>query len=173
MNLDHSDESWGFSLALITPAIVSTIKQAEREAAPQLHALADFYISTKITGNPVGLSVADKEGLSRFGVIMAQQFTNGAFFLTAVRAAVLVGGVGGGILAQAAVTLNTMFHPGQTQRFNPSKILGRMVGHESNWLAALSTEHQVRLALIVGGAAAKLGYGTPNDGTVSNDVVVA
>jgi hypothetical protein len=76
---------------------------------------------------------------------------------------VLTFGLPGGVLAQVAITLNTMFNPRQRQRLNPARLLGSLTGLELNWTDCLSPAQQTQLAWSVGKTAARMGYGEKDD----------
>jgi hypothetical protein len=159
MHTSLSESGRGFSLALVTPAIFSTVKQWEREAAPEMHALANMYDARQGASQAALLTAVEADVLRRFGIVFLQQMGNGAFFLAAARTAVSLGGVTGGVLAQVGITMNTMFHPQQTQRFNPSRLLAQLIGPGGDWTQRLSATQKRDLACLLGRGAAKLGYG--------------
>ncbi|SNT09388.1 MULTISPECIES: hypothetical protein [unclassified Azospirillum] len=149
----------GFNAALVIPATASTLKQAQREAARELHVLADYHRAARTARCLPALSRPERQAVHRVAEIIAEQGINGTVWLLAVKTSASLGGMDGGMLAQVGVTLNTMVTPGQTQAFNPARCLFREVGMDPDWLSALPDAVVLRFADMVGRFAASCGYG--------------
>ncbi len=127
----------GFSAALMIPAAASTLKQAQREAADQLHLLADHYRAVCAGRAPADPGPAVREAIRRFGQVLVEQGINGTAFFLVVKLAVLAGGAYGGMLAQVCITGNTIITPHQTQKFNPAQTLFSAIGSGPDWVPLL------------------------------------
>lgn len=150
----------GFTLATVIPAVASTLKQAQREAAGALHCLARYHARVKaVGGTKLPPDAATRMAARRFGQVLVEQTINGSTFFLAVKLALMGFGAAGGVTAQVAITGNTIITPHQTQRFNPARILFDALGSEPDWVNCLSEEALAIFAYQSGAFAALCGYG--------------
>jgi hypothetical protein len=154
----HDALAQGFSAALMIPAAASTLKQAQREAAGELHVLADYYRRAQRGGASCVLDGKTRQAACRFGRIIVEQSINGTAFFLAVKLSVMTAGTFGGMLAQLGITGNTIITPHQTQKFNPAKSLFAFVGSEPDWVAGLPEPLLQRFAHASGRFADWCGY---------------
>ncbi len=153
----------GFSTATIIPAIASTFKQAQREAAADLHVLADYHRRSSgrpTRHGPLPLSTAEGRAAEHLGIVLVEQGVNGTAFFVAVLMGVLTAGPIGGMLAQLAITGNTAITPHQTQKFNPAQLLFDRIGRRPDWISAVPEQIVISFALASGRLAAACGYGS-------------
>lgn len=159
MSLMASSSAGGFSAALVVPALVSTLKQAQREAEAELHVLAAYYADRDRCGGKRELTTRELDALIRIGELLTEQGISGAAFFLAAQAGILFGGVGGGMAAQVLITANGMTNPKQAQAFSPGReILSRVGG--ARWVERLSSTDQKTMATHLGHFALRAGYGT-------------
>lgn len=153
----------GFTAATVIPAIASTLKQAQREAAEPLHTIASYAMRARASeqaGRPLPpLRPAEREAAHRVGQVMLEQAINGTTFFLAVKAA-LIFGVWGGALAQVAITANTVITPHQTQSFNPARRILGLIEACGDWVGLLGEDGLLRgFACRIGLLALACGYG--------------
>jgi hypothetical protein len=156
----------GFSSALVIPAVASTLRQAQREAADDLHTLARFYQSHRQRGGtsealPLRLDERTQVAARSFGKVLAEQVINGTTYFLGVKLAIMTAGAFGGLAAQLAITGNTMITPLQTQRLNPARRLFDAVGMDPDWAVHMSDATLVRFAYSAGMCADFCAYGEP------------
>lgn len=169
LQLQNEAARAGFSAATAIPALASTIKQVQREAAESLHVLASYAAcerraeQLRIAG--MSLGEVERNAARHVGRVLVEQAINGSVFLLAVKVA-LVLGVWGGAAAQVAITANTIVNPHQTQRFNPARGLLSAIDLQGDWVNLLSAAAQRRFAYQIGLLALSCGYGAeaPTDG---------
>jgi hypothetical protein len=157
----------GFGTAIIIPAIASTLKQAQREAAADLHILSDYYHRSSDRSDklgPASLTRTEKIAACRLGSVLVEQGINGTTFFLIVKLSVMTFGAFGGMLAQVGITGNTMITASQVQKFNPAQLLFEKIGRQPDWVAALPTELAARFAFGAGKIALMSGYGNSSHG---------
>jgi len=149
----------GFGSALVIPAAVSTLKQAQREAAAELHILADYHRSVIAVGKLLAPTSQERAAAQEVGRVVSRELLNGAAFFLAVKAVVALGGPAAGMLAQLGITLNSMLSPQQTQQLNPARALLDRIGRQPDWLRQLPEAQQRQFMDHVGRFAVGCGYG--------------
>jgi len=152
----------GFGVALVIPAIASTIKQAQREAAPDLHILADYYRRGRDRAPELGavpLSRSEAAAAERFGIVLVEQGINGTTFFLMVKVAAVTGGPLLGMIAQVGITANTVITPQQIQKFNPAQLLFDRIGKRPEWVSYMPIELVQHFAMASGRFANACGYG--------------
>lgn len=152
----------GFGAAIIIPAIASTLKQAQREAAADLHQLSDYY--QRASGyptdlGPMPLTSSEQMAACRLGSVLVEQGINGSTFFLIVKLSVVTFGACGGMLAQVGITGNTMVTASQVQKFNPAQLLFEKIGRQPDWVSLLPPELAARFAFGAGKLARFSGYG--------------
>jgi hypothetical protein len=155
----------GFTLATVIPAVASTLKQAQREAAEALHCLAQYHARVSASGGAkIPIDAATRHAANRFGEVLVEQAINGSTFFMAVKLALMGFGAAGGVAAQLAITGNTIVTPQQTQKFNPARMVFEALGSEPHWVKRLSEEALSNFAYHSGAFAAFCGYGDASFG---------
>lgn len=152
----------GFGAAIIIPAIASTLKQAQREAAADLHQLSDYYLRASgqsISHGPIPMTPAEQMAARRLGSVLVEQGINGSTFFLIVKLSVVTFGACGGMLAQVGITGNTMVTASQVQKFNPAQLLFEKIGRQPDWVSLLPPELAARFAFGAGKLANLSGYG--------------
>ena len=88
----------GFTLATVIPAVASTLKQAQREAAEALHCLARYHARVKaVGGTKLPPDAATRMAARRFGQVLVEQTINGSTFFLAVKLALMGFGAAWGV----------------------------------------------------------------------------
>jgi hypothetical protein len=160
MNVSQSNLARGFSAALWIPAIASSIKQTQREAERELHILAQYFQRARDEEDRGRhLDFNTRQAAHRFAQAILEQTINGTTFFVAVQLGVLLAGPLGGMLAQLAITGNTIVTPQQTQRINPAKMLFGSVDYRPDALAHMPESFVQRFAYYSGQFADWCGYG--------------
>lgn len=149
----------GFGAALVIPAAVSTLKQAQREAAAELHVLADYHRAGRAAGALPAPSPAELRAAQEVGRVISREMVNGAAFFLAVKAVVALGGPAAGMLAQLGITLNSMLSPQQTQQVNPARALFELIERQPDWVGRLPEVQRRQFMDYVGRFAVGCGYG--------------
>jgi hypothetical protein len=162
-----------FTTAVIVPAVASTIKQAQREAGPELHILADYYQTHQQRHGVVPLDAVQEAATVRLGRILVEQGVTGTLFFLAVKTAVALGGVEAGMLAQVFITGNTMVNPTQALQVNPGRRLCELLDTHPDWVHMLSPLRRQALAALIGALATKAGYGGTRHADGRNGLTLA
>lgn len=152
----------GFTAATTIPAIASAIKQAQREAADELHILAAYYHRTAAQpsgANSRQLTTREAQAARTLGTVMVEQGFNATVLFLAVNGAAAVAGPIGGMIAQVGITWNTIVTPQQTQRYNPARMITDRLNWRPEWVSRLPRGGMEALATHLGRFASSCGYG--------------